>query len=139
MSCFWPLDGPEKKYMEPLSYGASCFRISSCSARFAATKALNCSSTVSSRYPNFKTIDDFSNGVATSIKTIDLKADSYKSISQLKATLRSYTRAISNFNGAKMGAIDIRENQINARVLRVGVEPGAATAEQQAALEIGRA
>ncbi len=34
-----------------------------------------------------------------------------------------------------MGAIDIRENQINARVLRVGVEPGAATAEQQAALD----
>jgi RHS repeat-associated protein len=84
---------------------------------------------------NFPVIDDWINGIATSIKSLDLTAASYDgNIANLTSRLGNYAKKLSMFNGAVRGGITVSGNQIQQRVLLVALERGAATGPQMEAL-----
>jgi hypothetical protein len=80
----------------------------------------------------FKCIDRWADGVATSIKTMDLGLKSYQDPAQILKTGRGYVRRVANFPGATMRKIRIRAQDITERVLRLGVPPGATGAQKSA-------
>ncbi len=82
----------------------------------------------------FKGIDGFENGVATSIKSMDLRLNSYQDPAKILSQGRKYVDQVANFDGARMGDTRISAEQITERVLRLGVPPGA-TKTQQSALK----
>ena len=79
---------------------------------------------------NFPVIDDCVNGVATSIKSIDLTAATYNSAAHLTRVLGNYAHALSRFPGAFWGGVRITAADMTERVLVVAVEDGVATVEQ---------
>jgi hypothetical protein len=81
---------------------------------------------------NYPTIDRFENGVATSIKSIDLQAPTYQNISNLSSRLGSYIDKVSSFQGRPWAGVDTT-GQVTSRVLDL-VVPSTATAPQQAAI-----
>jgi len=84
--------------------------------------------------PNFPGIDRFINGVATSIKTLDLNAATYQNIGALTSKVQGYINALANFQHAQLGQHVIKANQISSRVLELVIPPGA-TQAQLAALQ----
>jgi hypothetical protein len=74
------------------------------------------------------------NGVATSIKSIDLHAASYQNISMLTSTVQGYVNTLANWQGATWGNVAIQANQITGRELLLAIPPGA-TQAQMAALQ----
>jgi len=78
---------------------------------------------------NFPTIDMFEDGVATSIKSIDLGAPTYRNIGKLQSKLNSYVDKVSNFNGAIHAGIEIPGSHVTARALVVGVPNGVSMAQ----------
>lgn len=83
----------------------------------------------------FPTIDKFDNGVATSIKSVDLAAPSYQNPSALLSRLRGYVNKVASFTGGVRGDARIVATQVRERVLEVAIPQGAATPVQQAALD----
>ncbi len=83
--------------------------------------------------PNFPTIDRFENGIATSIKSIDLAANTYMNIGTLTSTIQGYINELVNFSGAKYGGVNITNAMIEGRDLILAI-PGNASAEQMQAL-----
>jgi hypothetical protein len=73
---------------------------------------------------NFPTIDKFVNGVATSIKSIDLLAKSYQQISNLTYLIRGYVEELASFNGAAWGDFVVRGSEITSRLLQIAIPPG---------------
>lgn len=84
---------------------------------------------------NFPVIDRFVAGVATSIKSIDLAAKSYRSTAALTRTVRSYIDSVAGFTGRTWGGVTVRGSDITARALELAVPAGGGTAAQQAALQ----
>lgn len=82
----------------------------------------------------FPTIDRFENGVATSIKSIDLNAPSYQNMGKLAYTLDTYTDKVANLNGADWGDESIAGSQIRARQLQIAIPPGSMSPAQQAVI-----
>ncbi|WEA00360.1 RHS repeat-associated core domain-containing protein [Mucilaginibacter sp. SJ] len=78
----------------------------------------------------FPVIDKFENGVATSIKSIDVTADSYTKGNGLFNTLKSYVNKLDGFQGAARGDFRISSSDISSKVLEVGIQPGKATLNQ---------
>jgi len=73
---------------------------------------------------NFPVIDRFINGVATSIKSIDLRAPTYENISILTRTVREYISVLVNWQGVERWAgITIETVQIRARELLLAIRP----------------
>jgi hypothetical protein len=79
----------------------------------------------------FKTIDRFTNGIATSIKSIDLTAKTYQNTSQLWSTVSGYVTKLANFQGATLGQYAITAQQITGRELVLATSPGASQAQLQ--------
>jgi hypothetical protein len=71
----------------------------------------------------FKVIDRWVDGVATSIKTMDLRLKSYQTAEQILSRGRGYVHKVAKFNGARMKELEITADQITERVLRLGVYP----------------
>ena len=84
--------------------------------------------------PGFPTIDRFENGIATSIKSIDLGAKTYQNIGTLTLQVQEYVTKVANFNGARWGGTEITTNMITGRQLILAIPPNA-TAQQMAALQ----
>ncbi len=83
---------------------------------------------------NFPVIDRFENGVATSIKSVDLGAKSYQNIGTLTNTVRGYVSELANWQGVRSwGNFGIGPNDIRARELLLAI-PSGATEAQMAAL-----
>ena len=80
----------------------------------------------------FKCFDRWENGVARSIKTMDLRLKWYQDPANILKTGRGCVRKIVNFNGASMKGIKIKADQISERVLRVGVHPEFTEAQESA-------
>ncbi len=78
---------------------------------------------------NFPTIDRYSNGIITSIKSIDLGAKTYQNFGALTRTVQGYISQLANFNGAKWGDFRLTSNIITGRQL-ILVIPTNATPEQ---------
>lgn len=83
---------------------------------------------------NFPTFDRFANGVATSIKTIDLRAFTYQNMSALSSTIRGYLNAVAGFTNAQVGNVRITSSMITQRVLDIGIPYGQATEAQKQTL-----
>ena|GEM_PF-2603345 len=81
---------------------------------------------------NFPTIDRYENGIATSIKSIDLAAKTYQNIGRLTSTVQDYINQLYNFNGASFAGTDI--TVVTGRQLILAIPPNA-TAQQLAALQ----
>jgi RHS repeat-associated protein len=80
--------------------------------------------------PFFPVIDDFTKGIATSIKSLDLVGDSYQDIRRLRRALTRYAEKLSKFKGAAKGDLEVLEEEIKERVLLMVFENGAGTAAQ---------
>jgi hypothetical protein len=86
----------------------------------------------------FRTIDSFSNGVATSIKSIDLNAATYQDVARLTYRLNDYIDKLALYEGSKMGDIAVSPSEISGRALSLAVPKGSMTAAQRAAIEAAR-
>lgn len=80
---------------------------------------------------NFPTIDRFENGIATSIKSIDLDAAAYQSRFTLTRTLNGYVDKVADFQGRTWAGVRIRGQDITARALDLAI-PHSGSAAQQA-------
>ena len=80
-------------------------------------------------------IDSFVDGIATSIKSIDLGAVSYQAPSALESKLMGYVDKLAGFSGAATGAAEVSGDEITGRVLNLAVQEGAVGPAQQAVLE----
>ncbi len=71
---------------------------------------------------NYPVIARFEDGVATSIKSMDLTAPSYQSAENLSKQVSEHAQKLGGFKGTKnwgKDGITISENQISSRVLRL--------------------
>jgi filamentous hemagglutinin len=85
---------------------------------------------------NMPVIDRFENGIATSIKSIDLDGTSYLTGNGLRNTLTRYVDKVAGYTGTGpqgWAGVIIRDNQITSRGLDV-IVPHSGTAAQQAVL-----
>ena len=78
---------------------------------------------------NYPVIDAFYNGVATSIKTLDLGAKSYLKGNSVYNKLVNYIDDLANFKGTMHGGINTK-GVIKSKVLEVGI-PGANQAQRE--------
>jgi hypothetical protein len=84
---------------------------------------------------SFPTIDKWENGVATSIKSVDLSAPTYQNTGTLASRLRGYVDKVGGFDGATFDGTNIDDEEITARALEVAIQPGVASPSQLAVLE----
>jgi Iap family predicted aminopeptidase len=86
---------------------------------------------------NFPVIDGWEEeeGVATSIKSIDLNAATYQNGMGLTYRLNQYIDSLASFEGDTMGDIVIENSDISGRVLDIAVPRGSMTAAQKAAID----
>ncbi len=84
------------------------------------------------RFPNAPVVEDVVEGVATSIKSIDLTAVTYESTSALRSLVSRYARDLATFT-FNIGPFSA--NQVSQRVLVIAIEEGAATAAQATVLQ----
>jgi hypothetical protein len=86
----------------------------------------------------FRVIDSFANGVATSIKSIDLRAATYRDSQRLTYRLNDHIDRLALFEGDEMNGITIRPSDIGGRVLDIAVPKGSITEVQETAIEAAK-
>jgi hypothetical protein len=89
--------------------------------------------------PLFRTIDNFIDGVATSIKSIDLNAATYQDAARLTYRLNQYVDDLGDYAGGRLLATIVRLPDISDRVLNLVVPKGATTEVQRVAIEAAQA
>ncbi len=109
-----------------LTKAGSFWKINALQRGFVYEKMMNLKGSFS--VSNYPVIDAFFNGVATSIKTLNLAAKSYGEGNAVFNTLKGYINKLAEFEGANWGGINT-VNQIKKKVLEVGI-PGGATEAQ---------
>jgi uncharacterized protein RhaS with RHS repeats len=82
---------------------------------------------------NYPVIERYVNGVATSIKSIDLSAATYQNITAFSNTLTGYVNSIANFTSVNWGAVQLAGYPVTTRILTLAT-PSAGTAAQQSAI-----
>ena len=80
---------------------------------------------------NFPVIDAFYNGVATSVKTMNLGAKSYSKGNAVYSQLSKYIDALAGFNGKEWAGNVVKGSDIKSKVLEVGIPRGATSAQVQ--------
>lgn len=83
----------------------------------------------------FPTIDRFLNGVATSVKSLDLTSRSYQDIGRLSSTIQSFVTKLAEFQGATVGRFAVNADSITSRVLELVVQASKMSPEQAAVIE----
>jgi hypothetical protein len=86
-------------------------------------------------HPNFPTIDKISDGIATSIKSIDLNAATYQIPNSLRYRLNNWVDEVEGFNGAQWGGNEVKETAITGRAISIAIPKGSMTEEQRAVLD----
>ena len=81
---------------------------------------------------NFPGIDRFENGIATSIKSIDLRAGSYQDMGALTSKVKGYVDAMAAYQGQPYawGGTTIKSTEIMGRAVDLAVPAGAVTNAQ---------
>jgi len=74
---------------------------------------------------NFPVVDKFVNGVATSIKSVDLSAATYQDSKTLYSTLSGYLNKLADFSGRTWGGAVVKN--MSAKELLIAVPKGATT------------
>ncbi|QDU55280.1 endonuclease toxin domain-containing protein [Aeoliella mucimassa] len=86
--------------------------------------------------PNgFKTIDRFKDGVATSIKSIDLTSKTYQDCHQLNKLIDGYIDLMAVYKGGERAGKVIRASDITSRSLEIAIPAHSMTGMQKAAIE----
>ncbi len=83
----------------------------------------------------FKGIDDFRDGIATSIKSIDLNAATYQDAGRLSARINGYVKKLTEFNGAEYASLTVGSEQIETRVLNLAIPKGSITSVQKSVID----
>jgi len=83
----------------------------------------------------FPVIDRFENGLATSIKSIDLGAASYQDMGTLASKINGYVDSVANFNGARWAGQVVEGSEITSRQVQLAIPVGSASAAQQTAID----
>jgi hypothetical protein len=86
----------------------------------------------------FRTIDNFTDGIATSIKSIDLNAATYQDAARLTYRLNHYVDDLGDYEGGEMSDTSVQLSDIADRVLNLVVPKGSITATQRTAIEAAR-
>ncbi len=86
-------------------------------------------------HKNFPVIDKIPNGIATSIKSIDLRTASYQNVTTLTKRLSEYAGEVSEFAGDQLGEDIVRLSEIKGRALSLAVPKGSMTETQKAVIE----
>jgi hypothetical protein len=76
---------------------------------------------------NYPVIDKIPNGVATSVKSIDLNAATYQNEVSLAYRLNKYVDDVRDFDGARWATKNIRDTDIDGRAVQVIVPRGGIT------------
>ena len=88
---------------------------------------------------NYPVIDKIPNGVATSVKSIDLNAATYQNEAGLAYRLNKYVVDVRDFDGADWGDMPISETDIQGRAVHLIVPKGSITEAQQNVIDSARA
>ncbi len=83
---------------------------------------------------NYPVIDKFFDGVATSIKSLDINAKSYLNSSRLKSTVKLYIDKVAKFEGYKWNNVIIESEDIVEKALDL-VVPSGGNATQKEVLQ----
>lgn len=75
--------------------------------------------------PNFPVIDAFYNGVATSVKTLNVFAKQYIKDGAVGKQLTKYVDDLAKFEGRSWGGQTVKGSEISKKVLEVGIPKGA--------------
>lgn len=86
-------------------------------------------------HENFPVIDKIPNGIATSIKSIDLNAATYQNATGLTGRLVKYVNEVSEFVGDRLGNDVVEFSDIKVRALSLAVPKGSITETQKAVIE----
>jgi hypothetical protein len=86
-------------------------------------------------HPNFPGIDKLSDGVATSIKSIDLNAATYQDATRLAYIVRKYVDDVSEFDGAIFANYEVKSSEIKRRAVSLAIPKGSMTAAQREELD----
>jgi hypothetical protein len=89
-------------------------------------------------HENFPVIDKIPNGIATSIKSIDLRAATYQNMTVLINRLSTYVGEVSEFVGGKLGKDLVEFSDIRGRAVDVAIPKGTMTPQQQEIVEAVR-
>ena len=84
---------------------------------------------------NYPTIDRFENGVATSIKSMDLANPTYLNPANITRLGEDYIDKVAAFQGRNWAGVNIRPGDITGRGLDLAVPPATATPAQLQALQ----
>jgi hypothetical protein len=76
---------------------------------------------------NYPVIDKIPDGVATSVKSIDLNAATYQNEASLAYRLNKYVDDVRDFDGARWATKNIRDTDIDGRAVQVIVPRGSFT------------
>ncbi|WP_236025495.1 DUF6443 domain-containing protein [Flavobacterium geliluteum] len=80
---------------------------------------------------NFPTIDKIKDGVATSIKSLDLTAGSYQKGNSVYNTLKGYINKLADFTSAEVGGVKVVQGETyTSKVLELAVQTGKGTESQ---------
>jgi hypothetical protein len=82
-------------------------------------------------HKNFPVIDKIPDGIATSIKSIDLRAACYQNRTTLIKRLSEYAGEVSEFVGGKLGNDVVKPSEIRRRALEVAIPRGTMTPKQR--------
>jgi hypothetical protein len=88
--------------------------------------------------PLFRTIDNFAEGIATSLKSIDLNAVTYQDAARLTYRLNQYINKLSDYDGGSLLNKTILPGETKDRVLSLIVPKAAMTKEQLIVIEAAR-
>ncbi len=88
---------------------------------------------------NYPVIDKNPNGVATSVKSIDLNAKTYQKEAGLTYRLNQYVADVREFEGADWGGTKVREADIDSRAVQVIVPEGSLNEANQSVIDKVRA
>jgi hypothetical protein len=87
----------------------------------------------------FPVIDSWLDGIATSIKSIDLRAATYQDATRLTYRLNDYVNTLVFYEGGRFGVTTIESSAISGRVLSLAIPKGSMTALQRSAIEAATA
>lgn len=89
--------------------------------------------------PGFPTVDNFTGGVVTSIKSVDLNAATYQDGIRLTYGLNKYINDVAEFEGDEWDNIKVLSSEITGRTLSLAIPKSSMTEEQRIVIEAARA
>lgn len=84
---------------------------------------------------NYPVIDKFPDGIATSVKSIDLNAATYQNDISLANRILEYVEKVRDFNGTDWGGKSVESDDIKGRALQLIVPRGSITESQRTMIE----